>query len=73
MEGSHIPAQYSMPDLTIDVYAVARDDLGQYSGPSLSMLSGHSQQSPPSLLWPQIFGAATLNAYILVPLQRPPL
>ncbi len=28
-----------------------------YSGPSLS---GHSQQRPPSLMWPQIFAAPTV-------------
>ncbi len=27
-----------------------------YSSPSLSMLSGHSQQRPPSLMWPQEYG-----------------
>ena len=25
--------------------------------------SGHSQQRPPSLMWPQSFGAATMNAF----------
>ena len=41
-----------------------------YSGPSLS---GHSQQRPPSLIWLQMFGAATMNAFSSPPRQRPPL
>ncbi len=41
-----------------------------YSGPSLS---GHSQQRPPSLMWPQTFGATTMNAFTSPSHQRPPL
>ncbi len=45
-----------------------------YSGPSVS---GHSQQRPPSLMWPQIFAAATIimimNAFNSPSHQRPPL
>ncbi len=33
-----------------------------YSGP---FLSGHSQEKPPSLMWPEIFVAPTMNAFIL--------
>ncbi len=32
--------------------------IARYSGPSFS---GHSQQGPPSLLWPHIFGLTTMN------------
>ncbi len=41
-----------------------------YSGPSLS---GHSQQTPPSLVRPQIFAAATINVFTSPSYQRPPL
>ncbi len=39
-------------------------------------LSGHSQQRPPSLMWPQIFAAATMatmNVFTSLSRQRPPL
>ncbi len=39
-----------------------------YSGPSLS---GHSQQRPPSLMWPHIVGTATMNAFTFPSYQRP--
>ena len=44
-----------------------------YSDPSLS---GHSQQRPPCLKWPQIFGATTtctMNAFTSPSHQRPPV
>ncbi len=64
---------------TCDVYSAYRGIhdiytwiaiLSQYSGPSLS---GHTQQRPPSLMWPQIFGTATMNAFTSPFHQRPPL
>ncbi len=42
-----------------------------YSSPSLSMLSGHSQERPPSLMWPEIFVATTMNAFSSPSRQRP--
>ena len=41
-----------------------------YSGPSLS---GHSQQRPPSLMWPQIIAVPTINVFTSPSHQRPPL
>ncbi len=41
-----------------------------YSGPSLS---GHSQERPPTLMWPEIFGPTTINAFTFPSRQRPPL
>ena len=47
-----------------------------YSSLSLSghsqrpSLSGHSQQRPPSLMCPQIFGTTTVNAIVLIPLTK---
>ena len=40
-----------------------------YSGPSLS---GHSQHSPPSLMWSGLFATSIMNAFTS-PRQRPPL
>ncbi len=37
------------------------------------LLVGHSQQRPPSLMWPQLFGATTMNAFTSPSRQRPPL
>ncbi len=42
----------------------------KYSSPSIS---GHSHQRPPSLMWPQFFAAATMNAFNSPSHQRPPL
>ncbi len=42
----------------------------QYSSPSFS---GHSQQRPLSLMWPQISAATTMNAFNSPLRQRPPL
>ncbi len=41
-----------------------------YRGPTLS---GHPQQRPTSLMWPQVFATATMNAVISSSRQRPPL
>ncbi len=41
-----------------------------YSSPSLS---GHSQQKPPSLMWPKMFVTDTINAFTSPSRQRPPL
>ena len=38
-----------------------------------SPLSGHSQQRPPSLMWPQFFAAATINVFTSLSHQSPPL
>ncbi len=42
----------------------------QDRGPSLS---GHSQQRRPSLMWPQISGAASMNAFTSPSRRKPPL
>ncbi len=36
-------------------------------------LSGHSQQTSPSVMWPQSFGTAIINAFTSPSHQRPPL
>ncbi len=41
-----------------------------YSGHSLS---GHSQERPPSLMWPTIFAATFMNAFVSPSHQRSPL
>ncbi len=40
---------------------------------SVPPLRGHSQQRPPSLMWPQIFVTATMNTVTSPSRQRPPL
>ncbi len=42
----------------------------KYSSPSIS---GHSQGRPPSLMWPEIFVATTMNAFTSPSRQRSPL
>ncbi len=56
--------------LVLDLLAHASTVAPLYSGPSLSH---HSQQRPHSLMWPQISGPTTLNAFTSPSRQRPPL
>ena len=44
--------------------------IDMYSGPSIS---SHSQQRPPSLMWPHIFGTTTMNTVICPSHQMVPL
>ncbi len=52
------------------LYDYSRSSMLKYSSPSLS---SHSQERPPSLMWPQSFGAAIMNAFSPPSHQRPPL
>ena len=52
------------------LYSTGKEKLTEYSSPSLS---GRSQQRPLSLMWPQIFGAAIMNAFTSPSHRRPPL
>ncbi len=45
----------------------------QYSMYSIHSLSDYSQERLPSLMWPEIFAATTINAFTSLPHQRPPL
>ncbi len=66
--------QYTISLLNIETHILQKfEGVIVYSGPSLS---GHSQQRLPSLMWLQIFGATTLNAFTMFTspfCQRPPL
>ena len=59
-------------NVTLNIFPTIQNEkvLYLYSSPSLS---GHSQQRPPSLMWPQIFGTSTVLTLTSPSRQRPPL
>ncbi len=60
--GRYMYSQLGLRGHKVELYRHLNLITTMYSGP---YLSGHSQQRPPSLMWPQIFATATMNVFIL--------